>query len=49
MGNSGDQCLNTPPGQAVDETGCSASQRTTTLTASTMLRMLAHKLLLAKQ
>ena len=27
MGNNGDQCLNTPPGQAVDETGCSASQK----------------------
>ena len=26
MGNNGDQCLNTPAGEAVDSTGCSASQ-----------------------
>lgn len=27
MGTNGDQCLNTPPGQAVDSTGCSTSQK----------------------
>lgn len=27
MGNGGDQCLNTPAGQSVDENGCAASQK----------------------
>ena len=27
MGTNGDQCLNTPAGQAVDSTGCSTSQK----------------------